>query len=59
MTRAEKKIYEERPDIKEKVENAIPIKKNDCPIQKHEKQYQRMVMAKRIYNENGTQNQTS
>ena len=44
-----KKIYDERPDIREKVEKRYPASKAECSHQKRKREYQSDLFAKRLY----------
>lgn len=56
----EKRIYDERPDIREKVMAEYPSpKEKPCPIRQAKLNKLRWWMAKKLYEENGTHTGTT
>jgi len=57
MTKDEKKIYAQRPDIKEKVFNKYPVSKDEkhCRAEKATMNWMRNAYALRLFRQTGIQ----
>lgn len=48
-----KKIFRQRPDIKEKVEGLYPVGKKECKLERAKREGKMWERAKMLYNEPG------